>query len=191
MEDKLELQGIYNKGYGIVAKLVMQDTEISLQAKGIYAYLCSFCGGGTVCFPSRQKICKDLGINKDTFTKYMKQLTDKKYIIVKQLKTDKVNKFCHNIYSINLVNISEIETPCPKLPDTETPDTVNSDTNNNNINNNKKEEERNIQEELKQVIDFYQNNITLITPFVAEEMQKYLEERNTYRFNNISYERSS
>lgn len=174
MEDKLELQGIYSKGYGIIAKQVMQDNDISIQAKGIYAYLCSFCGGGTVCFPGRQKICSDLNINKDTFTKYLKQLTNKNYVTVKQLKSDKVNKFCHNIYSINLVNIPEIETPCPNLSDTETSDPTISDTNNNNINN-KEEEERNLKEELKNTIEFYENNITLITPFVAEDIEKYLK----------------
>lgn len=175
MENKLELQGIYSKGYGVVAKQVMLDKELAIQAKAIYSYLCSFCGGGTICFPSRQKICTDLNINKDTFSKYIKQLVNKNYITVKQLKEDKVNKFCHNIYSINLVNISEVETPCPKLPDTETPDPVNSDTNNNNINNKEKEEEKNLQDDFRKIINFYENNITLITPFVSEDMSKYLK----------------
>lgn len=41
--------------------------------------------------------------------------------------------------------------------------------------NNKKEEERNIQRELKDVIEFYENNITLITAFISEDMEKYLK----------------
>lgn len=41
--------------------------------------------------------------------------------------------------------------------------------------NNKKEEERNFQKELKDVIEFYENNITLITAFISEDMEKYLE----------------
>lgn len=44
------------------------------------------------------------------------------------------------------------------------------------INNKEKEEERNFQEELKKTINFYEENITLISPFVAEDMEKYLEE---------------
>ena len=39
--------------------------------------------------------------------------------------------------------------------------------------NNKKEEERNFQQELKDVIEFYENNITLITSFISEEMENY------------------
>lgn len=43
------------------------------------------------------------------------------------------------------------------------------------INNKKEEEERNIQKELKDVIEFYENNITLITAFISEDMENYLK----------------
>ncbi len=175
MEDKVELQGIYSKGYGIIAKAVMQDKEISITAKGIYSYLCSYCGGGTTCFPSRTKICEDLNINKDTFSKHIKQLTEKKYITIKQIKSSKENKFCHNIYTINLIDINKLDTPCMISSDTEMSDTENSDTNNNNINNNKKEEEG-----FGKIIDFYNNNITLITQFVSEEIESFLNDGLEY-----------
>jgi len=42
--------------------------------------------------------------------------------------------------------------------------------------NNKKEKEEEQKENLKKVIDFYENNITLITPFVSEDMEKYLQD---------------
>jgi len=41
--------------------------------------------------------------------------------------------------------------------------------------NNKEKEERNFQKELKDVIEFYENNITLITSFISEDMEKYLK----------------
>ncbi len=40
--------------------------------------------------------------------------------------------------------------------------------------NNKKEEEEKIQNDLKDVINFYENNITMITALVAESMEMYL-----------------
>ncbi len=40
---------------------------------------------------------------------------------------------------------------------------------------NNKEEERDFQKELKDVTEFYENNITLITPFVSEDIEKYLK----------------
>ena len=166
MEEKLELQGIYSNGYGTVAKKVMRDKTVSLAAKGIYSYLCSFCGGGTTCFPSRETICNDLGINKDTFTKHIKQLVDKNYITIQHKKINNNNKFCTNIYVVNLI----VKEPCPNFSDTEFSDTKNSDTNNNNINKKEKEEE------FSKIIDFYNQNITLITPFVAEDIEKYLDQ---------------
>ena len=45
--------------------------------------------------------------------------------------------------------------------------------------NNKKEKEEdkiNLQEDFKKIIEFYENNITLITPFVAEDIDKYLKQ---------------
>lgn len=42
--------------------------------------------------------------------------------------------------------------------------------------NNKKEEEEKIQNDLKDSINFYENNITMITPLVAESMEMYLKD---------------
>ena len=41
--------------------------------------------------------------------------------------------------------------------------------------NNKEKEERNFQKELKDVTEFYENNIALITAFVSEDIEKYLK----------------
>lgn len=42
--------------------------------------------------------------------------------------------------------------------------------------NNKKEEEEKIQNDLKDIINFYENNITMITALVAESMEMYLKD---------------
>lgn len=42
--------------------------------------------------------------------------------------------------------------------------------------NNKEEEKENFQNELKDVINFYENNVTLITSIVAEDMEMYLRD---------------
>ena len=97
-EKKINIQGIYSKGYGIVSKLVMQDTNISCVAKTIYSYFCSYTGGGNTCFPSRNKICYDLGISKDTLGKHLKQLIEAGYIKVEQAKEN--GRYSHNVYTI-------------------------------------------------------------------------------------------
>ena len=33
---------LFKEGYGIVAKKVMKDKELSIQAKGIYSFLCTY-----------------------------------------------------------------------------------------------------------------------------------------------------
>lgn len=134
-DDKLiQFKGtIYENGYGLIAKKVMKDSNLSLSAKAIYSYLCAYAGNESSAFPSVKLINHELGISKDTFYKYMKELTDKAYIVVSQKRAEK-GKFSHNIYSIEAV-------PCPKspdtdLPDTDLPDTVFPDTTSNNTTNN-------------------------------------------------------
>ena len=134
MEDKIILEGIFDKGYGFIAKSIMQNNTISLQAKGVYGYICSYCGKGNDAFPSREKMCHDLHISNDSLGKYLTELKENKLVRVNQCK-DKNGKFMHNTYTINL------QLPHPNLTDTE--NTVSEktvygklDTNNNNINNN-------------------------------------------------------
>ena len=91
-------KSILECGYGMVGKYVMQDRELHVIAKAIYSYVCTFGNGA---FPGRDKICYDLQINKNTYTKYMKQLVDYGYITVIQSRNGN-QKFCRNTYEINL-----------------------------------------------------------------------------------------
>lgn len=118
---------VNSAGFGTISKLAMQDRRLHIAAKAIYAYFNSYAGGGDTCFPSRKKICFDLGISNDTLSKYLRQLTECGYISVEQIKEG--GRFSHNIYTLN-GTIS----PCPKISDTEK--TVNGklDTNINNTN---------------------------------------------------------
>lgn len=120
-------QLIYDVGFGVLPKRVMIDKNLSIQAKAIFAYLCTYAGNTDNAFPGRQLITYQLGISKDTFTKYLKELKDKGYIEVYKREREK-GKFSHNVYKL---------VPCPKLSDTVTPDTVNQDTNKNKDNKNK------------------------------------------------------
>lgn len=129
MENIVKSTPINSKGYGVMPKLVMQDRELSITAKVIYAYLASYTGNGDSCFPSRDRVCYDLGIGKDTFIKHLALLKDSGYITVTQKKEN--GRFSHNVYTLN----SEI-IPCTDFKDTVNLDTVSKDTNNNSINNN-------------------------------------------------------
>lgn len=92
--------------------MIMQDKNLHIAAKAIYAYLSSFAGAASCCYPSRGKICSDLGISSDTFTKYLKQLTDSGYLTVTQEKEH--GRFAHNVYTL-----PDMVSPCPIDSDTE------------------------------------------------------------------------
>ena len=97
LPDLLKLEGVIAKGYGLITKGVMSDTSLSNYAKAILLYLCSLSGRGEI-FPGRDRIIADLGISKKTYYIGLKELIEKGYIKVRQIR-DK-GMFSHNIYTI-------------------------------------------------------------------------------------------
>ncbi|WP_443864098.1 helix-turn-helix domain-containing protein [Fusobacterium ulcerans] len=130
--DKIKMQGVFEKGYGFVAKKVMRDKTLNILSKAVYAYICSYAGKGKDAFPSQNLICGDLGIGKSTLLKYIKELKDRGYITVIQHKEK--GKFAQNLYTVNVI-------PCIVSSDTTRTDTNPTahgqvNTNNNQKNNN-------------------------------------------------------
>ena len=130
--DKIKMQGVFEKGYGFVAKKVMRDKTLNILSKAVYAYICSYAGKGKDAFPSQNLICGDLGIGKSTLLKYIKELKDRGYITVIQHKEK--GKFAQNLYTVNAI-------PCIVSSDTMRTDTNPTargqvNTNNNQKNNN-------------------------------------------------------
>ncbi|EUJ24730.1 hypothetical protein PGRAN_02505 [Listeria grandensis FSL F6-0971] len=108
MSDSLKIQGIYAQGYGMIAKTVMRDKELSIEAKSIYSYLASFAGAGSTAFPTIELMLGELNISRDRFYKHRKQLVEKGYIKIIQSKGEKgLQK--KNVYEI--VNNPDPENP--------------------------------------------------------------------------------
>lgn len=175
MEHFIKLQGIFEEGYGIIAKKVMKDKNLNVISKSIYAYICSYSGKGNDAFPSQKLICSDLGISKDTLSKYVAQLKEFGYITVRQEKEN--GKFARNVYTINII-------PCMISSDTVKTESDffgygEVDTNNNSYNNNNNINNNNVvcstdntpveKEKLKAKIDEYKN---LISKATGEEKAK-------------------
>ena len=99
MTDKLKLEGVLSMGYGIIPKLVMKDACLTIEAKAIYSYLCSYAGGGDTAFPSVELICNDLGISQNRYLKHRKHLIEKGYITIKRERKEK--GWSNNIYTIS------------------------------------------------------------------------------------------
>ena len=71
---------IDSKGYGKIYKAVMRNRQLPLLAKTIYSYFCAYAGNGCQAYPKRDKIVRDLKIDKDTYTKHLKILVSGGYI---------------------------------------------------------------------------------------------------------------
>ena len=84
------------KGFGLICKFPMLDTDLSVAAKSIYALLCAYAGNGDTAFPSRDKIVSQLGIGQGKYKDGMKQLREQGYITVVQNGKGK-GKFGNNI----------------------------------------------------------------------------------------------
>ncbi len=97
-KNSLKQEDLLAKGYGMIPKLVMKDAKLSVEAKAIYAYLCSYCGAGDTAFPAIDLICHDLTISEKRFQRHMKQLKDSNYVRIERKRTE--NGFSNNIYTL-------------------------------------------------------------------------------------------
>jgi len=135
VSDKLE--GVFKKGYGFIPKSIMKDDTLDIEAKGIYAYLASYTGGGTTAYPSVSLITSDLNISENRYYKYRKQLLEKGYISIK--KNRKNGKRDNNIYVLNLhPQFQYLQNEGIENEGIEFEGTNNNSINNNSNNNNSK-----------------------------------------------------
>jgi predicted ArsR family transcriptional regulator len=87
-------------GYGTVTKDAMQDRELTIEAKAIYAYLCSFAGGKDEAWPSVNKMCYDLNISENRLRKHLNLLIEKEYIERYRRRYTNTSQWANNVYII-------------------------------------------------------------------------------------------
>lgn len=113
--DKIRMKGIKSLGFGQLAKFPMLDPLLSLEAKAIYAYFCSYTGSGVdSCFPSRDRILHDLNITKDKYYAHYSLLLKSGYITVEQVAGSNSgrNTFKHNLYTVEEY-LPRFDSPAP------------------------------------------------------------------------------
>ena len=84
--NKTHERNIMDKGYGLIPKSIMIDTNLSIEAKAIYAYLASYSGSGNKSFPGVETMLYHLDISKKRYYKYRKELIDNGYIKIEQTR---------------------------------------------------------------------------------------------------------
>ncbi|EGT4048761.1 DnaD domain protein [Clostridioides difficile] len=188
----IEKGNILSDGYGLSPQLVARDSWLTTGARALYFYLSSFAGASGTCYPSRDIMTHELGINKDTFSKYLNELKMSGYIKVYKNKT-REGRMQNNIYEV-VFDRSYIEShisirckkenkkkpcpkkadmePCPNLPDMVQPDMEKSDTISNSIINNSFKSsmyiEQAVDNSLKEFKKLYEENIGVVYPVTAE-----------------------
>lgn len=164
MEVKYNKNSILRDGYGIIPKIVMRDKNLSIEAKAIYAYLIAFAGDKKTCYPSRDLMCKELGISINRFTKHLKTLKESGYIKVERVKSG--NLKAKNIYEIIMderdrcINFRDIENEYLENEYTNNNSLNNNSLNNNSVNNNSinKKEKKKKRTDLDVLINEYTSN---------------------------------
>lgn len=155
--------------YAIIPAKVRYDNELKGNEKLLYGEVTALANKEGYCTATNAYFSKLYGKHKDTIQEWISKLKQKGYIETQVIKNDLGRVEERRIFPVGENTYAYRQ----KRPH---PIGKNALGNNTSINNKEKEEERNLQEELKNVINFYENNITSITPFVAEDMEKYLKE---------------
>lgn len=119
----------------MIAKAVMSDPSLHIEAKAIYAYIASYAGAGETAFPGIEIMVDHLNISKTRFYKYRQELVKQGYITITPEKDDR-GKFAHNIYTI-------LTTPCPQIEYAGNGYTDFKDANSNSLNTNSNKSNRN------------------------------------------------
>lgn len=90
---------IMSQGYGLAPQMLFRDSRISAAAKAIYGYLSSFAGAGSTAYPSKELMCKELGLSRPTFDKHIKALEAYGYVRIHHRRSATGQHLC-NIYEL-------------------------------------------------------------------------------------------
>lgn len=157
--------------YAIIPAEVRYDENLRANAKLLYGEITALTQKNGECWASNSYFAKLYNVDSSAISKWIKNLKDSGYITIEYIRADnkEIEKRLIKIRTQVLPNVNRV---LPK----EGEGYCQKDKENNTSINNKKEEERDFENELKNVIEFYENNITLITQFVSEDMSEYLKQ---------------
>lgn len=139
--------------FAIIPANVRYDKNLRDKAKLLYGEITALCNKEGFCWAKNEYFADLYDVTKTTVSTLIKNLIDNGYIKSKLIYKEGTKEILNRYLSIVKDPVKE-----------------NLKDNNINIIINKKEEEK------EKIIDFYNNNFGLITPFVAENIFSYLED---------------
>ena len=81
--------------------MVYQDvmrSELQPESKALYAYLASFAGNTDTCYPTLDRICKEMHMSKNRVNKYMKELLE--FGVIKKQRKRNGNLLGNVVYTL-------------------------------------------------------------------------------------------
>lgn len=94
----------------MVFQEILRNSNITIEAKGLYAYLAGFSGAGDECYPSIGLMCDEIGISKTRLYKHMAVLVQ--FGVVEKVQTYNGNIKGKVIYKLtHTVNFSDSRFP--------------------------------------------------------------------------------
>lgn len=184
MSDKVQTSWINSDGFGTIPKKIMNDTNLTIESKAIYAYFSSYAGSGDTAFPSINLVCGKLGVSKDRFYKHRKILEQQGYLSIKHRFDGAKNQ--NNIYTLNQFPAKD-DLPCFKERQNEerqneerqNKETIsNSSIINSSIKNSDKEN-NNSETGFSLIYKFWEENgFGIMQPITIQKMQRWLADFN-------------
>ena len=163
---------IYEQGWGMLSKRVMQDKNLTVGAKALYAYLCSYAWGKSECYPTVGSIMEDLGIADKTFTRYRNELQQSGYVTVEFRNVRGQNR---NVYLLNSTPV-KMSPPSKKTPSKNDPVQNDPPNNKRNTSQDKKDSSQEEKATAEKKIRDYINTLE-----ISEELRAKFHEYINYR----------
>lgn len=154
--------------YAVIPAAVRYDDKLRANEKLLYGEISALTQKNGECWASNNYFAELYEVTPQAISKWILDLEQRGYIKIEYVRgknSKNIDKRIIRMVSIGVDRVStkEVEGYQQKFKE------------NNTSINNKKEKEEAIENKLKNVIEFYENNIALITPFVVEDIEKYLE----------------
>ena len=148
--------------YAIIPAKIRYDKELMANAKLLYGEITALCNDKGICWARNEYFADLYDVSNETISRWISQLNKKKYIKVKMFYKKDSKEIDKRIISINQYPIDEnVNTYCQE--------------NQGGIDKKIKENITSINNKKEEDIEFYENNITLITAFISEDMENYLK----------------
>ena len=166
--------------YAVIPAKVRYDDRLRPNEKLLYGEIVALSNKDGKCWASNSYFAKIYKVGTSTISTWINNLAENGYVVLTYINREGTKEIEKREITINevLPNINRgIHKNEIGIHKKIKGYSQNPKENNTSINKKKKKkEERNFQEELKSVTEFYENNITLITQFISEDIDKYLHE---------------